>query len=265
MLRTELSVQLVRLRTLIVMAFLAGVPVVAGLTTASHAGHRNGPQGGLFGASTFSALNHAIASLAFMVPLLVPLLVALLATAVGSADRDWGTLRYLYVQPVSRTRLLTGKLVAVLALTAITIGCVLAAGVLAGLILFGWHPFHIIGAPSLSLGDALARALAASGYTLLCMLSMAAIAFTLSLLLPRSAEALGASLAFLIVASILNGHSSLRLLNSLLPVHYWQLWTSLFDATHSAGLPAGIVTQLAWIILMSAAAVVVVLRRDPAA
>ena len=38
-----------------------------------------------------------MASLDFTAPLLLPLAVALLASAVGSTDRAWGTLRYLYV------------------------------------------------------------------------------------------------------------------------------------------------------------------------
>jgi ABC-2 type transport system permease protein len=101
-----------RARTLIALAGLAAVPVIAGMATASHAGHRDGNQGGLFGAATYSALNHTMASLDFTAPLLLPLAVALLASAGGSADRAWGTLRYLYVQPVNRSRLLAGKLAA---------------------------------------------------------------------------------------------------------------------------------------------------------
>jgi hypothetical protein len=96
MLRVELATQLMRVRTLIALAFLAAVPVMAGLSFASDAGHRNGTQGGLFGASPYSALNHTMASLEFIGPLLLPIVVALLATAIASADRDWGVLRYLY-------------------------------------------------------------------------------------------------------------------------------------------------------------------------
>jgi ABC-type transport system involved in multi-copper enzyme maturation permease subunit len=35
------------------------------------------------------------------------LVVAMLGSIIG--DRDWGTLRYLYVRPVSRARLVAGK------------------------------------------------------------------------------------------------------------------------------------------------------------
>ncbi len=172
MLRVELTTQLLRVRTLIALACLAAVPVIGGLATVSHAGHRDGTQGGLFGSATYSALNHAMASLEFTGPLLLPLAVALLASAIGSADRAWGTLRYLYVQPVNRSRLLAGKLGAVMVTTSAATGCVLLAGLLAGLALFGWHPFHIIGAPNLATSDAIIRSLIASAYILLCMLSI---------------------------------------------------------------------------------------------
>src|SRR5690242_19230798 len=139
MLRVELRTQILRLRTLIALGCLAAVPVAAGFATASSAGHRYNNQDGLFGASTFSALNHAMASLQFTGALLMPIVVAMLAAAIASADRDWGILRYLYVAPVSRTRLLIGKLAAVtIAAAAAVFGTVLA-GLLTGLAIFGWH------------------------------------------------------------------------------------------------------------------------------
>ncbi|GIH19516.1 ABC transporter permease [Rugosimonospora africana] len=265
MLRVELTTQLMRLRTLIALGFLAAVPVLAGLSFAPEAGHRNGTQTGLFGASPYSALNHTMASLEFIGPLLLPVIVCLLATVIASADRDWGLLRYLYVAPVTRARLLTAKLAAVAIATALALGCVLAAGFVTGLALFGWHPFHRIGSPNLSTGDAIARALAASGYTLLCMLSIAAIAFTLGVLLPRGAEALAAAVAFVVAASILNGQSALHAVAVALPVHYWQNWVGLFEPGPAGGLGTGALVQLATVALCTAVSLAVLHRRDPAA
>jgi ABC-2 type transport system permease protein len=265
MLRAELSTQLFRLRTLIALACLAAVPVVAGLATASHAGHRNGHQGGLFGASSYSALNHTMASLEFIAPMLLPVAVALLASAIGSADRDWGTLRYLYVAPVSRSRLLAGKLAAVAVTTVVLLAFVLMAGMLVGLALFGWHPFHILGAPELLTRTAIARVLVASGYTLLCMLSIAAIAFTLGLLLPKGAEALACAIAFIVASTILNNQPALHTVTEALPVHYWQNWTQLFDPHATADLGTGTVTQAATVAVATALAALTLARRDPAA
>jgi ABC-2 type transport system permease protein len=264
-LRAELTIQLIRLRTLVAWAVLAAVPVSAAASLASSAGHRNGSQGGLFGASPYSALNHAIASLAFIAPLLLPIIVALLATATASAARDWGILRYLYVAPVTRTRLLAAQLGASAIATAVAVVVVLAAGLASGLAVFGWHPFHIIGAADLSSGTALVRAAVATGYTLLCMLAMAAIAFTLGLLLPRGAEALGAAIAFVVVTGIVNAQPSLHAVAAFLPVHYWQNWTTWFEPAGRPVLGIGTAVQTATILICIGVCAAVLRRRDPAA
>jgi ABC-type transport system involved in multi-copper enzyme maturation permease subunit len=276
MLAVELKTQILRLRTLIALGCLAAVPIAAGLATASSAGRQYNNQDGLFGASTYSALNHAMASLQFTGPLLLPIVVATLAAAIASADRDWGILRYLYVAPVTRRRLLSGKLVAVAVAAAAAVASDLVAGVLTGLAVFGWHPFHIIGADDLSTGAALGRTLATTGYLTLCMLSIATIAFMLGLLLPRGAEAVAIAIGFVVVANVINGQASghrgvLHAIAVALPVHYWQSWPRLLervgspDAASVPGLGAGIAVQIATIVISVTLATLILNRRDPAA
>ncbi|SCE91746.1 ABC transporter permease subunit [Micromonospora mirobrigensis] len=266
MLRFELITQLLRVRTLIALACLAGVPIAAAAVPfASQPGRRNGNESGLFGASPYSAANHAMASLEFMGPLLLPIVVALLACAIASADRDWGVLRYLYVAPVTRERLLAAKLTAAALATLVAVVVVMAAGLAAGTVLFGWHPFHIIGAATLTTGDAAGRVLAATGYTLLCMLAMAAIAFTLGLLLPRGAEALAVAVGFVVLASVINGQPALAAVAAVLPVHHWQDWVGLFDPAGVSHLALGAVVQLVTIALCASAGWLILRHRDPAA
>jgi ABC-2 type transport system permease protein len=277
MLRVELSTQILRLRTLITLGCLAAVPIAAGVATASSAGTRYNNQDGLFGASTYSALNHAVASLQFTGPLLLPVVVALLASGVASADRDWGVLRYLYVAPVTRRRLLTGKLITLVIAAAAAVVADLLAGILVGLAVFGWHPFHVIGAANLSTTTALTHVLAATAYLTLCMLSIAAIAFALGILLPRGAEAVAAAIAFVVVASILNGqasghrHALLHAVAVSLPVHYWQSWPRLLvragspEAIGTPGLATGVAVQVATIVICASVAALALARRDPAA
>jgi ABC-2 type transport system permease protein len=261
MTRVELVKQLLRVRTLLALAGLVAVPVLFALTTNSTAGHRNGTQTGLNGALSFSALNLAAAGLQFIAPLLLALVVAMLGSALGAADRGWGTLRYLYVQPVSRVRLLIGKWSALVVCCALATAVALVAALVVGLVTFGWHPFHRIGASNLSVGTALERLLEAGGYVAACMLSIGTIALTLGLLLPGPAEALGASVALVVIAHILDGRGSFDV---ALPVHYWQRWTHLFDGT-SAGLGGGLVVQGAAIAIALAVAWTILNRRDPAA
>jgi len=83
--------------------------------------------------------------------------------------------------------------------------------------------------------------------------------------LPRGAEALGASIAFVVVASILNAQSSLRAVAVVLPVHYWQNWLALFEPGAHVDLVDGVVAQLATVAVSCLVAVLVRRRRDPAA
>jgi ABC-type multidrug transport system ATPase subunit len=248
-------------------AAVAAIPVLAGLTTASQAGGRNGTQVGLYGAASFSALNHAAASLQFIASLPLALVVALLGSALGAADRDWGTLRYLYVQPVSRGRLLLGKWTALAVCCGLATACVLVAALLVGLAVFGWHPFHRLGAASLSSVPAAGRLLAAGGYVTVCMLSIGTIALALGFMLPGPAEALGVSVALVVIANILDGQAWLHTLAAVLPVHYWQRWTHLLEgsAGAAAGLATGTAVQAAAVAIALGLAWAVLTRRDPAA
>lgn len=261
MTRVELVKQLVRVRSLLALAALAAVPVIYALTTTTKAGHRNGSQTGLYGAAPFSALNLAAAGLQFTAPLLLALVIALLGSALGAADRQWGTLRYLYVQPVSRARLLAGKCSALVVCCALATAVVLLAATLVGLIIFGWHPFHRLDAPTVPTATALLRLLEAGGYVVACMLSVGTVALALGLLLPGPAEALGASVALVVVTTILDDQTSIDV---AFPVHYWQRWTSLLNDT-SAGLGTGLAVQAATTVLALALAWTVLIRRDPAA
>jgi ABC-2 type transport system permease protein len=75
----------------------------------------------------------------------------------------------------------------------------------------------------------------------------------------------GAAIAFVIAASILNGDHFLVAVQKVLPVHYWQDWTQMFAPGGTAHLGTGIVDQVATIVLATCVATVALLRRDPAA
>jgi ABC-2 type transport system permease protein len=68
-----------------------------------------------------------------------------------------------------------------------------------------------------------------------------------------------------IAASILNGDDTLAAVQKVLPVHYWQVWTSLFDSSGTTHLGTGIAVQIGTIIVAAGVAVLVLIRRDPAA
>ncbi|HEY1644083.1 MAG TPA: ABC transporter permease [Streptosporangiaceae bacterium] len=257
MLRVELATQLRRVRSLILLGVLAGIPVLAGVTEASKAGGRGG-------AATFSALNFAESGLNFMDPVLFGLIIAVFGSILGGADRDWGTLRYLYVRPVSRRRLMAGKWWALVICSALAIATFLVVTLLTGVAVFGWHPFHRGGTGDMSPATATWAILGAGGYLTICLLSIGSIALALGLLLPRSVEALGISVAFVVGSALLDNVPSLHAIIVILPVHYWLRWTQLFDGG-GGGLVAGLVAQLATVVVVLTAAYAILSRRDPAA
>jgi ABC-2 type transport system permease protein len=257
MLYVELTTQLRRLRSLILLAALAVIPVLAGATEASKAGGRGGP-------ATYSALNFAEGGLDVMVPLLFGLVVSVFGTILGGADREWGTLRYRYVQPVSRGRLMTGKWWALVTCSALAVATFVAVALLTGIMFFGWHPYHVTGSSDLSAAAATWAILGAAGYVTVCLLSMGSIALALGLLLPRSVEALGITVAFLIGSAALDNVSAVHDIIVILPVHYWLRWTQLFGGDASQLIP-GLVAQVAAITVALAAGYLLLARRDPAA
>lgn len=257
MLYVELATQLRRTRSMILCGALVVLPVLAGFTEASKAGGRGGP-------ATYSALNFAEGGLNFMVPLLFGLVVAVFGAILGGADRDWGTLRYRYVQPVSRDRLMTGKWWALVIFSALAMATFLAVALVTGIMIFGWHPYHRSGSSDLSAASATWAILGAAEYVTLCPLSIGSIALALGLLLPRSVEALGITVAFLIGSAVLDNVSAVHDIIVILPVHYWVRWTQLFGGDGGQLLP-GLAAQVAAIAIALAAAWLLLARRDPAA
>lgn len=263
MLRIELVTQLRRVRSLLLFGALAGIVILAGATEAAKAGGRGGP-------ATFSALNFTESGMNFLDPVLFGLVVAMLGAIIGGSDRDWGTRRYLYVRPVSQARLVAGKWWALVVSSALTVTVYLGVALPTGLVVFGWHPYHR-GGGDLSAAAATGGVFEAGGYLLVCLLSVGSIALALGLLLPRSAEALGIALAFLVGSAILDNVRSLHAIVAILPVHYWLRWTSLFDSGPAldrgpgGGLWLGLAVQAATVAVVMAAAYVLLSRRDPAA
>ncbi|HLX51335.1 MAG TPA: ABC transporter permease [Streptosporangiaceae bacterium] len=260
MLQIELTTQLRRLRSLLVYGGLAAIIIIAGLTEASKAGGKGGP-------ATFSALNFTEAGLNFLDPVLLGLVIALLGSVIGGSDRDWGTLRYLYVRPVSRARLVTGKWWALVVCCALAMIVYLGFSLVTGLVVFGWHPYHRAGSTALSAATAFVGVLEAGGYVMACMLSIGVLALALGLLMPRSAEALAIALAFLVGSVIIDNFKSLHDLVVILPVHYWPRYADLFQSGSSGGgaLGLGLAVQAATIVVVLGAAYAILARRDPAA
>ncbi len=75
---------------------------------------------------------------------LIPLAVAIFAGESVAGEAGWGSLRYILARPVSRQRVLTSKAVVAGLFSVVAVAVVVAAGVLSGLVAFGWHPLSVL-------------------------------------------------------------------------------------------------------------------------
>src|ERR671919_660612 len=148
MLLVELRKLVGRPRTWVTIALLAGLPtLVAVFLRVTGVGPRPG-QGPAFLAQVLG--NGALfpaAALALILPVFLPVAVAVLAGDAIAGEASTGTLRYLLVRPVGRTRLLGAKLVALVAFVVFAIGAVVLTSYLTGITLFDAAPTDQVGLP----------------------------------------------------------------------------------------------------------------------
>src|SRR6201999_2636722 len=80
---------------------------------------------------------YPLAALGIVLPLFLPIAVAVTAGDAIAGEAQQGTLHYLLVRPVGRTRLLAAKLVAVMAFVLLALLVVAATAYVLGLVLLG--------------------------------------------------------------------------------------------------------------------------------
>jgi ABC-2 type transport system permease protein len=269
----ELRKQLPRARTWVALLVMAVVPVIMTIGFAV-GGPPHDHDNGLFALSTRSGLNMPVSALTLMQNFLLVIVVALFAGETVSGEASWGTLRYLLIRPVTRTRLLASKLAIVALLVVLATLLIPIFGLAAGLPAFGWHDVAVVnpqsqvtdGIPTFGLLDpasALWRLLAATGYVAWTMASTVAFAFLLSALIDSPFGAVFGGLAFAIVSQILDNIPSFGNVRYGLPTHYWHAWTQLFAPTlHVGDMVTGTLTQLPYVAVFLALAFAAFRRKD---
>src|SRR4029077_6397351 len=114
MIRVELVKLVRRPRSWVSIALLCGLPVlVAVFVAVTHLAPPPGQGPALLSALLSSGWLYPAAALAIVLPIFLPVAVAVVAGDSIAGEAAGGTLRYLLVRPVGRTRLLVAKLVSV--------------------------------------------------------------------------------------------------------------------------------------------------------
>ena len=131
--------QLVRSRrTWVTILLIDLLPtIVAVLLAVTDIGPRPGSGPAFLSAVLTDGTLFPLAAMAIVLPLFLPIAVAVQAGDAIAGEAQQGTLRYLLVRPVGRTRLLLAKLVSVMAFVLLTLAIVAATAYVVGVLLLG--------------------------------------------------------------------------------------------------------------------------------
>jgi len=262
--RVELMKAWRRWRTYLLAAALGGIPVlivIAVKLSPTSADSGDAPpflfqilRNGLFAPLT---------GLAVIQPFFLPLAAGLLAGDAVAGEAQAGTLRYLLVRPVARTRLVLGKYGAAMALLGLLLLWVVGCGAFWGGVVFGFKPLPTLSGTTLSVAQASLRILAAAGYILLGVSGIAAIGVCISTLTDSGPGAIVATVILGITSEIVDQIPNLRVIHPYLPTHGWLAFTDLFRfPVEWGGMRGGVLISAAYTAVFLTVALVSFSRRD---
>lgn len=260
MIRVELSKLLRSRRTWVTILMIDALPtLVAVLLALTDLGPRPGTGPAFLSAVLTDGTLFPLAALAIVLPLFLPIAVAITAGEAIAGEAQQGTLRYLLVRPVGRTRLLVAKLFSVMAFVVITVLVVAATAYVLGIVLLGSEDLTTgttsVSGSSLSTQELVGRTALALGYAMLCMLGVAAIALFGSTLADSPLGAALGTMAVLIASTLLLTLDAADAIRAYLPTRYWLAFVDLFrDPILWRDLQRGVLLQVVYVAVFLAAA-----------
>ncbi|MFL6128032.1 MAG: ABC transporter permease [Mycobacteriales bacterium] len=248
LLRSELGMVFRRRRNQVILAVLAAVPVLIAVAVRLAAPPDDPADGPPFlfaiaGNGVFVALT----SLTVVLPLFLPLAVAVVAGDSVAGEASLGTLRYLLVVPVSRTRMLLVKYAGAVAyclVAALTVGAV-GAGI--GALLFPVGPVTLLSGSQVPLGSGLLRVALVALYVAAMMAGLAAIGLFVSTLTESPIAAMATTAVLAVTSQVLDSVPQLDWLHPFLFSHYWLDFGDLLrDPISFAGPVRGLLVTAAY-------------------
>ncbi|MFC4786632.1 ABC transporter permease [Nocardioides sp. MAHUQ-72] len=260
MIAVELRKLVLSRRTWVTIALIDALPtLVAVLLAVTDLGPRPGTGPAFLSAVLTDGSLYPLAALGIVLPLFLPIAVAITAGEAIAGEAQAGTLRYLLVRPVGRTRLLVAKLVSVMAFVVLTVLVVAVTAYVVGTTLLGRGDVAAattsVSGTSLSTQELLGRTGLALAYAMLCMLGVAAIALFLSTVAESPLGAALGTLAVLIASTILLTLDAADALRPWLPTRYWLAFVDLFrDPILWRDVVRGVALQGVYVVVFLAAA-----------
>ena len=231
MIRVELQLLLRRPRTWVSLGILVALPtLIAAFVAATNIAPRPGQGPALLSEVLSNGTLFAAVALVIDMVLLLPLSVLVVAGDSVAGEASSGTLRYLLVRPVGRTRLLVAKLVAIFTYVLLAVLTVALSGLLVGNLLFqaSGQISSISGGPPISQSGTAFRIVVAVLYVGVSMLGVASFALFLSTLTDAPLAAALGGFAVLVASTALDPLDAASSIRPYLPTHYWLSFVDLF-------------------------------------
>lgn len=251
-----------RPRTWVTLLLLDGLPVlVAVLVKITKIGPRPGQGPTFLSAVLNDGSLFPAAALAIVLPLFLPISVSVISGDAVAGEAQAGTLRYLLIRPVSRTKLLVAKLISVWAFVVASVLLVAGTGFIVGRTMFSVPQggtvvvITTVSGTPLTTGQIAIRTFLAIGYVTLSMLGVAAMGLFLSTITDSPLTAALGAMALLISSSVLLTLDAARSLQPYLPTRYWLAFTDMFrDPILWRNIERGVLLQAVYVVVLLGAA-----------
>ncbi|HEX4473414.1 MAG TPA: ABC transporter permease [Nocardioides sp.] len=258
MIAVELNKLLRSRRTWVTIVVIDALPtLVAVLLSTTDVAPRPGTGPAFLSAVLTNGTLYPLAAIAMVLPLFLPAAVAVTAGDAIAGEAQQGTLRYVLIRPVGRTRLLIAKLVAVMAFVLLALLVVAATAYVLGTLLLGHGNAQTttFSGTSLTSTQLIGRTGLAFVYALLSMLGVASVALFLSTVVRSPLAATMGTLALLIGSSLLLTLDAAHALQPYLVTRYWLSFVDLFrDPILWHDVLRGVLLQAAYVVVFLLAA-----------
>ncbi len=248
-----------RPRTWVTIALLCALPaLVAVFLAVTEVGPRPGEGPTFLAAVLGNGALYPAAALGIVLPVFLPVAVAVVAGEAVAGEASAGTLRYLLVRPVGRTRLLVAKLVSICLFVLVAVTAVAVSAYFIGTALLGTTPLAttttMSGTP-LTPEDLAVRTVLMVLYIGWSMLGVASLSLFLSTLTDSALGAAMGGLALLVTSTVLVTLDAADAVRDYLPTRYWLAWVDLFrEPILWRDLERGVLVQGVYVVVLLAMA-----------
>jgi len=195
----------------------------------------------------------AFTAMVVAIPLFLPLTIGVVAGDTIAGEASTGTLRYLLIAPVNRSRLLLVKFVGAATFSVAAVVTLLLTGIVIGSILFPVGPVTLLSGDVISIQAALVRILLIGLYVTISLMGLSAVGLFLSTLTVIPVGAMAATVIVSTVMQILGSLPQIAGIHPYLLSHYWLGFADILRNPLSLGsLWSNTLLQLSYIVIFGA-------------